>query len=795
MKKTIISFSILSIIFLSLMSYAKSNVYIGGPKHSFDVLNYKLNLDIYNCFAPPYSNSFSAINQITFKVDSTLNFVKLNADTNYLIIDSVKLLNGLLLPFYISSNILTIYLDRIYVPNEITDVKIYFRHKENITSGFTSYQGYVVTGTNEPEYSRTWIPCWDKPSDKATTDITAKVPANVLFAASGRYADSVRIADTIYYRWISRDPMPTYVIGIAGSIHYKLVIKYWHKFSNPSDSIPIRFYYKEGVNIANVRDSIFLIANYFSQRFGDYPFEKIGFASFPGYWRSENQTLILLGDMVWIYESPVEHEFAHEWFGNYISIGTWADVWLKEGFARYCSALMLEYRKGYSFYYNYLLGKANYYLLNNPGWPIYNPSWAITLPSYEILFNTAITYNKASNVLYILRNTIGDSLFFRFLKSYTTDTNFTFKNVVTDDFTAKLNQVTGQDYTWFIDEWIKKPNHPIYNNKSEVSNLLGNNWKLKYTINQIQTNTTFFIMPVELKVKFADNSDSLIKIFNNSNNQLFTFYFSKKPVSVLFDPCNKIILKDVISGFYNQCSTTVKSINDLQVLRDTLHVSQQGVIKYLKINLNINHTNDGDLLIRIRSPGNIKFAILSKFYGEGGQNFSNTIFDDTAALSISQGTPPFTGRFRPEDSLFVFRDLQMSGDWILEIYDIKTGNQGTLLNWCIQIAYADSTTIGINNISSQITKEYKLFQNYPNPFNPTTSIRFDLPKSLHTKLIVYDMLGKEIAILVNEKLNAGSYEVEWPAPSGDGSGYPSGVYFYRLTAGDFTATRKMVLIK
>ena len=99
-------------------------------------------------------------------------------------------------------------------------------------------------------------------------------------------------------------------------------------------------------------------------------------------------------------------------------------------------------------------------------------------------------------------------------------------------------------------------------------------------------------------------------------------------------------------------------------------------------------------------------------------------------------------------------------------------------------------TVGINNINSEIPKKFSLSQNYPNPFNPSTNIKFDLKHSSLTKLIVYDILGKEIATLVNEKLNAGSYEAEW-----DGSSYPSGIYFYILRAGDYKETRKMILIK
>ncbi|HSP88659.1 MAG TPA: T9SS type A sorting domain-containing protein, partial [Ignavibacteriaceae bacterium] len=85
---------------------------------------------------------------------------------------------------------------------------------------------------------------------------------------------------------------------------------------------------------------------------------------------------------------------------------------------------------------------------------------------------------------------------------------------------------------------------------------------------------------------------------------------------------------------------------------------------------------------------------------------------------------------------------------------------------------------------------YSLSQNFPNPFNPTTNIEFHIPGSGFVSLKVYDVLGREIATLVNEEKPAGSYEVEFNATS-----LSSGIYFYELKAGNFIQTRKMILIK
>lgn len=90
---------------------------------------------------------------------------------------------------------------------------------------------------------------------------------------------------------------------------------------------------------------------------------------------------------------------------------------------------------------------------------------------------------------------------------------------------------------------------------------------------------------------------------------------------------------------------------------------------------------------------------------------------------------------------------------------------------------------------------FALTQNYPNPFNPTTTIEFNLPNGAFTRLVVYNVLGQQVTTLVNETLPAGTYAVEWDGHAADGGTAPSGIYFYRLEAGSFTETRKMVLVK
>lgn len=98
--------------------------------------------------------------------------------------------------------------------------------------------------------------------------------------------------------------------------------------------------------------------------------------------------------------------------------------------------------------------------------------------------------------------------------------------------------------------------------------------------------------------------------------------------------------------------------------------------------------------------------------------------------------------------------------------------------------------IGISNISGEIPTGYVLEQNYPNPFNPVTNIRFSVPAASTVTLKLYDAAGSEIKELFHQELNAGKYIYDL-----DASGYSSGIYFFRLQAGDFVETKKMILLK
>jgi aminopeptidase N len=512
------------------------------PKHKFNVLNYSLEFDLYDNFVSPYTQTFDASNTITFEVDTALNLIKLNAVNTSLTIHGVSMAAT---SFDHSQDTLTIFLDQTYNPGDIVEVKIDYSHKEVEDGAFYVSGGFVFTD-NEPEGARKWFPCYDHPADKATTELIAKVPSDVLLGSNGMLADSTTVADTTWFHWSSRDPVTTYLTVISAKKGWNLDIVYWDRPSTPGDPMPIRFYYNNGENPDYIEGQVPLMADYFSEYYGEHPFEKDGFATLNSEFTwggMENQTLTSLCSNCW-GESLITHEFAHQWFGDMISPGTWADLWLNEGFATWSEAFWWESSGGYSAYKDDIENNASYYLNNNPGFPIYNPDWAVNTPPNNTLFNYAITYCKSSCALHLLRYSLGDEIFFQAIYDYATDTiEFKYKNAVTEDFQSKMEASSGQDLEWFFSTWVKTANHPKYNNTYNFIDNGDGTWNVDFMVNQTQTNAGFFPIPIELLIYFQDASDTTIRVMNDVNLQLFSFTFDKEPGVMFFDFHNEIVLK------------------------------------------------------------------------------------------------------------------------------------------------------------------------------------------------------------------------------------------------------------
>ena len=123
------------------------------------------------------------------------------------------------------------------------------------------------------------------------------------------------------------------------------------------------------------------------------------------------------------------------------------------------------------------------------------------------------------------------------------------------------------------------------------------------------------------------------------------------------------------------------------------------------------------------------------------------------------------------------------------ITDLDTGSNQTAISECEIYALADHSSMSVSSTANR-PSSFELNQNYPNPFNPSTTISFSLPTKSFVTLKIFDVMGKEVSDIVSEELLPGNYSQQW-----DASNMPSGVYFYRLQAGSFTETKRLVLMK
>jgi photosystem II stability/assembly factor-like uncharacterized protein len=244
-----------------------------------------------------------------------------------------------------------------------------------------------------------------------------------------------------------------------------------------------------------------------------------------------------------------------------------------------------------------------------------------------------------------------------------------------------------------------------------------------------------------------------------------------------------------ISYFKNSLN---KTIGGNQTIYDTIYAQtgQTGVqVSNLVIRIDtILFSNDKELQAYIMAPDGTTDTLFYQPGLEQGQNFIESWLEDNGSLNIEDGQSPFTGLYKPAIDFSRLDGTNPNGQWILQITsNSPEGASGVLNAWSMDISY--STITEVHN-DENILRDYKLFQNYPNPFNPTTKISWQSPVGSWQTLKVYDILGREVETLVNEYKPAGKYEATF-----DGSNLASGVYFYRLEAGDFHQTAKMLLLK
>jgi aminopeptidase N len=507
--------------------------------NNIDVTYYKLNLNIK--YTPKNLKGEVTINAKS-KV-TNLNQVVIDLQ-NALTTDSVKI-GKTKLNFTHQSDLITIKLDKVYAENQLVSFVIYY-HGIPGSSGFDSFvfgnhnaqKDLAIWSLSEPYGSSDWFPCKNAVDDKAdSTDVWITADKYYVSVSNGILEKTVDNQDgTHTYQWKNRYPIAQYLISIAMSNYteYNGVFEY-----GGGKVMPINHYiYPESLTNTNklALDKTAFMLDLFSKKFGIYPFvkEKYGHAQFGWGGGMEHQTCTSISSFG---ETLIAHELTHQWFGDKITCQNWESIWLNEGFASYGECVYMEAVGGKSAYDAYV--KTFMTSAKTAKGTIYVQD----VNNINEIFSSPRTYRKGASVLHMLRGVVGDDKFFKILQNYIASKK-AYSNATTEDFQAIAEQVYGQKLDYFFKQWIFGQSYPKYKFSWSSSPQSNGTHKVKAEVSQnINTNPTFFTMPIQLKVPIGFG-DTTITVFNDRDPQTFEFTLKEKPSDVIFD-ANNLILKDL----------------------------------------------------------------------------------------------------------------------------------------------------------------------------------------------------------------------------------------------------------
>ncbi len=488
-------------------SYNKLN------QKNLDILHYDLNFNLFS-----KKNEIKASCTILAKINELKsNKIILNFYDNMKI--EKVLLNNIKAPFSRDSKHL--FISR----NDITKdtVSIYIQYSGTPKSlGFGSFnfkrfkKEPVVYTLSEPIFASTWFPCNDIPIDKATADIKITNDSSFVSVSNGKLVDIVSSRGKKTYHWKTVYPISTYLISIFSADYDHFSQKYISL--NKQDTMNIEYFsFPEHTKLAKVDFSVNLkILKYFSSLFGEYPFikEKYGVAEF--LWplgAMENQTITGIGANFIggrkFFNDIYIHELAHQWWGNAVTLKTWKDIWLNEGFATYSEALYFEHESGKDALISTLISKFGEF----EGKTLYDPG---------IKLFDKIVYNKGAWVLHMLRRELGDEQFFQVLRNYYE--TFKYKNASTEDFKQICENVSQKDLNYFFDQWVCKGKGILKVDYSlESDSLSDNRFVNKLHITQVQSGYNVYSFLLDMKFRMQ-NGESFAKHYRiKTKDTILTF--------------------------------------------------------------------------------------------------------------------------------------------------------------------------------------------------------------------------------------------------------------------------------
>jgi aminopeptidase N len=395
----------------------------------------------------------------------------------------------------------------------------------------------------EAEDTHHYIPIYDYPNDRTTSEMILTVPGDWLTVSNGKLL-SVQDAAGGMKTWTWRQSLPvsTYLISfVAGE--YKEKKDTWH-------NIPVTYNVPRGLE--DTIDSTFShtkqMLDFFSERFGvPYPWEQYAQTAVDDFVASgmENVSATTLSarDMVRpdlaaekaeAADSLLSHELTHQWFGDLVTLKDWTNTWLNEGFATFGANLWEEHQYGVD-------AAAYRYWRDQNTWMPSKELFPIPIVTRDI--NDSVeyvgnVYDKGGWVLNMLRKQLGDDAFFRALKHYLEANRL--QNVVTADLVKAIEESTGTNVDPFFDQWIYGAGAPRFTVKSTYD---AETKKVSLNVKQTQKvegHVGLFRVPVDIGITTA-GGEKVFPIEVSKAEETFSFAVDGPPLMVLFDKGNKIL--------------------------------------------------------------------------------------------------------------------------------------------------------------------------------------------------------------------------------------------------------------
>jgi len=367
----------------------------------------------------------------------------------------------------------------------------------------------VVASISEPYSPHSWWPCKDHPGDKATAVIAVTAPDSLRVVANGvlesREAAGAGLARTV---WREDSPIATYLVAIAVSDYRE-----WSEDCLvPQGSVRLDYHvYPEDLAAARIDFApTCAMMEFIVGLCGPYPFADEKYAQVEVEWGGgmENQTatavgaFALTGEGQW--ESLVVHEIAHSWFGNSLTPALWRDIWLNEGFARYCEALWVEHTRGDEDYLAFMQS------IGVERWPdLFVGEELLGDPAPPVLAaNKRLVYDKGAWVVHMLRGYLGDATFFAFLRAYADHPDLRYGNTTTADLIAIASEVAGEDLEPFFAPWLETDAVPVLAINTLVATR-GDRSRVRIVVNQIQDPTFVLRLPIRIRTSREVLDDEL----------------------------------------------------------------------------------------------------------------------------------------------------------------------------------------------------------------------------------------------------------------------------------------------